>query len=51
MGVTRAPTKKLKGVTVLANESGNRFYHRHMSPKARAKKKVKRKAPKKARRG
>lgn len=43
-------TKKIDGHTVLDHEGGNRFYHKHLSPKARGKKKSKRKQAKKSRR-
>ncbi|KKL75536.1 hypothetical protein LCGC14_2053900 [marine sediment metagenome] len=50
MSRRRAPTKNIKGVTVLANESGNKFYHKHMSPGAKAAKRAARKRKKKSRR-
>lgn len=43
--------KTINGVTVLDNESGNRFYHKHMSKKAQAAKRAKRKAARKSRKG
>lgn len=42
--------KKFRGVTVLDNEAGNRFYHKHKSPKAIARKKAARRAKKKSKR-
>ena len=42
--------KRINGVKVLDSEGGNRFYHRHKSPKARRAKKKKRKAARASRR-
>ncbi|KKN88122.1 hypothetical protein LCGC14_0251940 [marine sediment metagenome] len=44
--MTRAPTKMIDGVTVLDNESGNKFFHKHKSPKARLSKRKNRKRTK-----
>jgi len=44
-----ADTKKLEGETVLDNEKGTRFYHKHLSQKAKDRKKKARKAQRKAR--
>lgn len=46
----RQVLKKINGVTVLDNEAGNRFYHKHKSPKAVARKKKARKTRKQSRR-
>ena len=37
-------TKKYKGETILDHEGGNRFYHKHLSPKAKRHKKQARRA-------
>lgn len=42
--------KKIDGVTVLDNEAGNKFYHKHLAPKARADKRKDRKQSKASRR-
>jgi hypothetical protein len=41
--MVRQRTKEIEGKTVLDHEGGNRFYHKHLSPKARKQKKNKRK--------
>ncbi len=46
----RIRTRKLKGVTVLEGEVGTRFYHKHKSKKAVARKKKRRKAGRRSRR-
>jgi len=47
--MVRARTKKKEGKTVLDHEGGDRFYFKHLSPKARAKKRIRRKMQKKSR--
>jgi len=47
--MVRARTKKKEGKTVLDHEGGDRFYFKHLSPKARAKKRTRRKMQKKSR--
>jgi len=42
-------TKKIDGQIVLDHEGGNRFFHKHLSPKARAKKRKARKQRKQSR--
>ncbi len=46
----KTPRKQIDGQTVLAHEGGNRFYHKHLSPKARTRKKAARKRARKSRR-
>ena len=43
-------TKNIDGQTVLDHEGGSRFYHKHLSKKARAKKRKKRQMRKASRR-
>ena len=43
-------TKTIKGETVLDHEGGTKFYFKHLSPNAKARKKKARKAQRKARR-
>lgn len=43
-------TVSINGEIVLDHEGGRKFYHRHLSPKAKAKKKTRRKMRKKSRR-
>jgi len=45
----KRPTKKIDGKTVLDHEGGSRFYHKHLSPKAKGKKKSTRKMARKGR--
>jgi len=44
------PVTTIDGEVVLDHEGGRRFYHRHLSPKAKAKKKTRRQMRKKSRR-
>jgi len=46
----RQRTKKIDGKTVLDHEGGTRFFHKHLSPKAKKKKKRARKQAKRSRR-
>lgn len=45
----RQRTKKIDGKTVLDHEGGTRFFHKHLSPKAKARKKKARKQARRAR--
>ncbi|MGW8180125.1 MAG: hypothetical protein ACWGQW_15400 [bacterium] len=47
---TKRPVREIDGEVVLDHEGGLRFYHKHLSPKAKAKKKVRRKMRKRSRR-
>ena len=47
--MAKQKTKKIDGLTVLDHEGGNRFFHKHLSPKARKKKRAKRKMTKRSR--
>lgn len=47
----RGDTMDLGGEVVLAHEGGRKFYHKHLSPKAKRRKKKARKAARKARKG
>jgi hypothetical protein len=49
-GKSGRPVKFIDGKRVLDHEGGNRFYHKHLSKKAKAKKKKARKQRKKSRR-
>ena len=48
--MAKQKTKEIDGKTVLDSEGGTRFFHKHLSPKARAKKRNARKAAKRSRR-
>lgn len=43
-------TKQMGGQTVLDHEGGTKFYHKHLSPRAKKKKKARRQMRKKSRR-
>lgn len=48
--MSKQRTKQIDGKTVLDHEGGDRFFHKHLSQKARAKKRAARKQRKKSRR-